>query len=432
MVADKLAKVTWIVKMWARHAGSARRAAARAARTARHMSTAARNDGFTEALPSGDIVAPLFFAGVYGFSWWMAEEGRIKGLAEQVDINTDPSKNPTPNQIFHHVWPYIAGSLGTLFDSVACKFAATNDMDWLCTVALNDDTNAAVALSLLVPPAENSPAFVKAICERPGTLRRVKEIVTIYKTLPREQHDDVVVNACILAAKVAGMPELREQGLRVADFVWMIPADKAHLYTQYGIEGLAALWQEDTKAFLCSGGVLRLSELVEGSPLLPKKAESSAIIQLLAHRLVNQYAPRSAALRARERALIEILTPPRFHSRASAGSTRKGSRCSRMRPLWRRSSHVSCDSPARPSHVRPSGRLRVSCVGRLSSRSRRACGLSSSRPCAVVRRRLPHTSRATRCSTLSSTRRRCAWELRGCSGPCTVACAAMPGLGGLT
>ena len=92
MVADKLAKVTWIVKMWARHAGSARRAAARAARTARHMSTAARNDGFTEALPSGDIVAPLFFAGVYGFSWWMAEEGRIKGRAGRPAGAVDASK----------------------------------------------------------------------------------------------------------------------------------------------------------------------------------------------------------------------------------------------------------------------------------------------------------------------------------------------------
>jgi len=271
-----------LARLWAR-------AGTLPARASRRMSsTAARTDGFTEALPKGDYVAPLFFAGVYGFSFWMADEGRIKELAEKVDINTDPSKNPTPNQVFHHVWPYIAGSLGTLFDSVACKFASTKDMDWLCTVALNDDTNAAVALSLLVPPAENSPAFVKAICERPGALRRVKEIVTIYKTLPRDQHDDVVVNACILAAKVAAMPDLREQGLSVADFVWMMPVDKAHLYTQYGIEGLSALWQQDNKAFLCSGGVMRLFELVEGPPLRPRKGESSAIIQLLAHRLVNQ------------------------------------------------------------------------------------------------------------------------------------------------
>ena len=262
----------------------------RSARVVRRLSSdvVARSDGFTEALPRGDLIAPLFFAGVYGFSWLMADEGRVQGLAEKVDINTDPTKNPTPTQVFHHVWPYVAGSLATLFDSVACKFSQTKDMDWLCTVALNDDTNAAVALSLLTPPAENSPAFVRAVCERPGTLRRVKEIVHIYKTLPREQHDDVVVNACVLAAKVAGMPELREQGMRVADFVWMMPPDKAHLYTQYGIEGLAALWQEDTKAFLCSGGLLRLCELVEGYPLRPKKADSSPTNQLFAHRLVNK------------------------------------------------------------------------------------------------------------------------------------------------
>ena len=256
----------------------------------RLLSTEARTDGFNEALPRRDLVAPLVCASVYAFSWFAADEGRIQSLAEKVDVNTDPSKNPTPNQVFHHLWPYVAGTLGMLFESVACKFSQTKDMDWLCTAALNDDTNAAVALSLLVPPAENSPAFVRAICERHGVLRRTKEIVHIYKTLPREQHDDVVVNACILAAKVAAMPELRDQGLGVADFVWMMPADKAHLYTQYGIEGLAALWKEDTKAFLCSGGVLRLYELVDGYPLRPKKSESSAVIQLLAHRLVNQCA----------------------------------------------------------------------------------------------------------------------------------------------
>ena len=143
------------------------------------------------ALPRGDFVAPIVFGAIYGFSWWMAGEGNIKALAEKVEINTDPTQNPTPTQLFHHIWPYVAGSLGTLFDSVACRFSQTGDMDWLCNVALNDDTNAAVALSVLTPPAENSPAFLRAILERAGAFRRVKEIVQIYKTLPREQHDDV-------------------------------------------------------------------------------------------------------------------------------------------------------------------------------------------------------------------------------------------------
>ena len=35
-----------------------------------------------------------------------------------------------------------------------------------------------------------------------GTLRRIKEVVQIYKTLPREQHDDVMTNACVITAKV--------------------------------------------------------------------------------------------------------------------------------------------------------------------------------------------------------------------------------------
>ena len=88
--------------------------------------------------------------------------------------------------------------------------------------------------------------------------------------------------------RAPALPDLRDQGLAVSDFVWMMPADKAHLYTQYGVEGLAALWKADTKAFLTSGGVLRLCELVDGYPLRPKKPDSTAINQLLAHRLVNQ------------------------------------------------------------------------------------------------------------------------------------------------
>ena len=87
----------------------------------------------------------------------------------------------------------------------------------VCSPPVPRQTEREVELSLLIPPAENSAPFVRAICERPGALRRVKEIVQIYKTLPREQHDDVVVNAAILAAKVANMADLKEEGMGVAD-----------------------------------------------------------------------------------------------------------------------------------------------------------------------------------------------------------------------
>ena len=66
---------------------------------------------------------------------------------------------------------------------------------------MNDDMKAAVALCLLVAPAEHSAAFVRTVNEH-GTLRRIKEVVQIYKTLPREQHDDVMTNACVITAKV--------------------------------------------------------------------------------------------------------------------------------------------------------------------------------------------------------------------------------------
>ena len=255
------------------------------------MSGAARSDGFTEALPKKDVVAPLFVAGVWGASWMFAEEGNIESLASKMDINTDPNATPTPNQVFHHLWPFVAGTIGMLFDSIACKFSQTKDMEYLCTKALNDDTGAALALSLLTPAAEHSAAMTRAICAHADSLRRIKEIIAIYKTLPREQHDDVVVNACAIAAKVAALPELRDEGLSVSDFTWMMPPGKAHLYTQYGIEGLSALWQVDSTAFLAQGGIARLAELVEGPALMPDKADSGMINQMMV-RLLLRTSPR--------------------------------------------------------------------------------------------------------------------------------------------
>ena len=105
------------------------------------------------------------------------------------------------------------------------------------------------------------------------------------------------VKAARVMAKVAALPELKAEGLAVADFSWMMPAgEKAPLYAQYGLEGLQMLWQSDTRSLLASGGVLRTYELLEGSPLRPSKLESSVINQLLAHRLFNQFVLRRAEL----------------------------------------------------------------------------------------------------------------------------------------
>ena len=169
----------------------------------RRLSTtpAPRTDGFNEALPRGDVVAPIVFGGLFAGAWYMAEEGRIKPLIDEIEPSTDPNAWPTPKQMFGHIWPFVASTLGMIFESVACKFSQTTDMAWLCTDAMNDDMKAAVALCLLVAPAEHSAAFVRTVNEH-GTLRRIKEVVQIYKTLPREQHDDVMTNACVITAKV--------------------------------------------------------------------------------------------------------------------------------------------------------------------------------------------------------------------------------------
>jgi len=171
--------------------------------TPRRLSTTPgpRTDGFNEALPRGDVVAPIVFGGLFAGAWYMAEEGRIKPLIEEIEPSTDPDAWPTPKQMFGHIWPFVASTLGMIYESVACKFSQTTDMAWLCTDAMNDDMKAAVALCLLVAPAEHSAAFVRTVNEH-GTLRRIKEVVQIYKTLPREQHDDVMTNACVITAKV--------------------------------------------------------------------------------------------------------------------------------------------------------------------------------------------------------------------------------------
>ncbi len=350
--------------MLARACSAALRAPA-ARRAARGMCT--RTDGFTEALPRRDVVAPLLIAGVYGFAWTMADEGRIRNLVENTKVNTDPEAAITPDLVFQQVWPFVAGTLGMLFDSIACKFSQTADMDWLCTDTLNDDTNAAIALSLLTPAAEHNSPLVRAICERKGALRRLKEIILIYKTLPREQHDDVVVNAATIVAKVASIPELREEGMRMADFVWMMPDDKAQLYTQYGIEGLSALWkasaappprrpplppprrptspdpqaqpdprpahpthrhpsQADTAGFVSSGGLARLADLAAGPALRPSMPDSSYLNQMLAHRLLSEVVA-DKAVRADMLAEAHAL-----ETKLAAGAAREGR--ARRKTLW--------------------------------------------------------------------------------------------------
>jgi hypothetical protein len=279
----------------------------------RRLSSAPRDDGFTEALPRRDVIAPLFCAGVYGFTWIMADEGRVQSLADNVDVNTDPNAWPTPNQVFHHLWPFIAGTFGMLFESAACKFTQTSDMDWLCKQALQDDTKAAVALCLLTAPAEHSPAFVRAVFEH-GTMPRIKEIIQIYKTLRRAEHDELLVNAAVLTAKAAALPDLQSDGLGLADFVWMVPDDKAYLYAPYGLEGIGWLWQKDKKTLLTSGGIARVAELMDG-PMLPiprpTKAESSMANMELAERLMGRFVEDRAELlhiaRATEAELVRLV-----------------------------------------------------------------------------------------------------------------------------
>ena len=87
----------------------------------------------------------------------------------------------------------------------------------------------------------------------------------------------MVLNAAVLLARAAAMPDIRGSGLGVSDFAWMAPADKAHLYTQNGVEGIASLWRTNRRELLTSGAVVRLAELIQGSPsAFPLKPPSTA------------------------------------------------------------------------------------------------------------------------------------------------------------
>ena len=417
----------------------------------RNCSTAARTDGFTEALPRGDWVAPLVFGGAWAFAWSMAEEGKLKPLVEAVEMNTDPNAWPTPKQLFSHFWPFVASTLGMLFESVACKFARTDDMRWLCVDAMNDDIKATVALGLLVAPAERSPAFLRAVCDH-GTMRRTREIVQIYKTLPRDQHDDVLVNACIVLANVAKLsePELRAQTLPVDDFVWMIPADKGHMYTTYALEGLAHTWRDDpgfaagefgqpapsdgVAALLKSGGLARVAQYMDGPPLRPKQGGDAAILnQEVARRLFCRLAQRAEPLLAEARELERSI------AKEHAGMSGRGG-AGTPKTIWQRAGVHRGETELEARRRRPFARaLLPSTLAPDAAPLRLACrcNTSSASPSSTRSARRSPRSSATRrrrraARSSSSTARTSPPRAPARSARCTAARARSRARGGRT
>ena len=340
----------------------------------------------------------------------MADEGKLKPLVEAVEMNTDPNAWPTPKQLFSHFWPFVASTLGMLFESVACKFARTDDMRWLCVDAMNDDIKATVALGLLVAPAERSPAFLRAVCDH-GTMRRTREIVQIYKTLPRDQHDDVLVNACIVLANVAKLsePELRAQTLPVDDFVWMIPADKGHMYTTYALEGLAHTWRDDpgavagefgqpapsdgVAALLKSGGLARVAQYMDGPPLRPKQGGDAAILnQEVARRLFCRLAQRAEPLLAEARELERSI------AKEHAGMSGRGG-AGTPKTIWQRARRPPRRDRARgapPPPVRPRPFALHPRARRRPLRLACRCNTSSASPSSTRSARRSPRSSATR------------------------------------
>lgn len=214
---------------------------------------AARADGFSAGLPPRSVGVPIIAFGLYGLGWAVTEDGRITQMTKDFEStmkNMDPEKLnatiPSPDVVWNLVWPIATGLLTSLFESIAARLALSSDMAFLCDQALDADFMAPTSIALLSFPADH-PGFVEALWDRRG-VDKVWNIINVYRTLPPEQHDDVLTNACIIAAKAAASP--RGTRLDATPFVWMLTKESCGPCASAGIEGLAHLWQRQRVAVL--------------------------------------------------------------------------------------------------------------------------------------------------------------------------------------
>lgn len=270
----------------ARGAALGRRALGQPA--ARRLSAAAaRADGFNAGLPGRSVAVPVVALGLYGLGWAATEDGRITQLTKDFEATMkgmDPEQLnatiPSPKVVWNLFWPIATGLLASLFESIAARLALSPDMAFLCGPALDADFMAPTSIALLSFPTEH-PAFVEALWDQRG-VDKVWNIVNVYRTLPPEQHDDVLTNAAIIAAKAAASP--RGAALDAAPFIWMVTKESAGPCAPAGVEGLAHLWQKQRVA------VLKAPVVSELDALRRSASPARMLVGELANRLLSRMA----------------------------------------------------------------------------------------------------------------------------------------------
>lgn len=80
--------------------------------------------------------------------------------------------------------------------------SAVGPCSFLCTEALDADYMAPTAIALLSFPVDHPP-FVEALWAQ-GAVTKVSHILSIYRTLPLDQHDDVLTNAALIGTAARG------------------------------------------------------------------------------------------------------------------------------------------------------------------------------------------------------------------------------------
>lgn len=247
----------------------------------------ARTDGFNAGLPGRSVAVPVVALGLYGLGWAVTEDGRITQMTKDFETTMktmDPEKLnatiPSPNVVWNLCWPIATGLLTSLFESIAARLAMSSDMAFLCDTALDADFMAPTSIALLSFPADH-PAFVQALWQHRG-VDKIWNIINVYRTLPPEQHDDVLTNACIIASKAAASP--RGKSLDAAPFVWMVTKESCGPCAPAGIEGLAHVWQRQRLA------VLKAPVISELDSLRKSTSPTRMLVGELANRLLSRMA----------------------------------------------------------------------------------------------------------------------------------------------
>lgn len=293
---------------------------------------------------------PFVALGFWGAGWMLADDGRIEGLTQDfektmkgMDEKKMQATIPEPKVMFMLGWPLAAGMMMALFESVTAKFARSPDMKFMCGPAMEADFMAPTAIALLSFAAEH-PAFVTDLW-RLGAVERVWNILGVYRTLPPEQHDEVLVNACMLGCKAAGTAQ-GKASLDAGVFAWMITKEPGGQTAQAGIEGLAHLWPTQRLAVLKSPAVTELDAL--RSSLSPNKL----FLGELANRLLSRMAADAPAFESDAEA-----------ARAYSLSMLGDAPAAEARTLWQASGARRGGGPRRGRAPRRAARERPTAAG---------------------------------------------------------------------